>query len=61
MSIPSNKSELLEAINTSYQKLAQELGSISEFSASKNELEWHNMGEYISVKILSHTWLVGVN
>ena len=39
MSIPSNKSELLEAINTSYQKLAQELGSISEFSASKNELE----------------------
>lgn len=47
MAVPQNKAELLEAINTSYDRLARDLATIPEHLAEEASLDGHVKGSLI--------------
>lgn len=60
MAVPQNKQELLDAIRTTYQKLAVDLASVSPERAREATLEGHAQGTQMSVSDLV-AYLIGWN
>lgn len=60
MTIPQNKAELLSAINSGYDKLAQDLATIPEHLTTDEKLEGHAKGSMMSVRDLV-SYLIGWN
>ena len=60
MSVPQNKQQLLEAIRTTYQKLAVDLGSVPPERAREATLEGHAQGTGMSAADLV-AYLIGWN
>ena len=60
MSVPQNKQELLEAIRTTYQKLAADLSSVPPERAGETTLEGHAQGTCMSTADLV-AYLIGWN
>lgn len=58
MAVPTNKEELLKAINTAYDKLKKELSTIPGKLTTLQELEGHPKGTFMSVNNLV-SYLVG--
>jgi hypothetical protein len=60
MAVPQNKQELLDAIRATYQKLAEDLASVSPERAREATLEGHAQGTQMSVSDLV-AYLIGWN
>ncbi|UTY60267.1 ClbS/DfsB family four-helix bundle protein [Massilia sp. erpn] len=60
MSIPQTRQQLLDAIDSSYQKLASDLAAISPERAQEKTMEGHAQGSQMSVADLV-SYLIGWN